>query len=63
MVLTAREHLSGLHERQHLWPIPAVAALFYPVALFALYRSFDLYRDAAQASDRLLSAVAVGASG
>jgi hypothetical protein len=62
MVLTAREHLSGLHERQHLWPVPAIAALFYPAALFALYRSFDLYRDSAQASDRLLSAVAVGAS-
>jgi hypothetical protein len=60
MVLTAREHLSGLHERQHLWPVPAVAALFYPAALFALYRSFDLYRDAAQASERLQSAAAVG---
>jgi hypothetical protein len=60
MVLTARAHLSGLHERQHLWPVPAVAALFYPAALFALYRSFDLYRDAAQASERLQSAAAVG---
>src|SRR5262245_16038021 len=57
MVLIAREHLSGLYDRQHLWPVPAVAALFYPAALFALYRSFDLYRDATQMSDRLLSVV------
>jgi hypothetical protein len=62
MVVIAREHLSGLHGRQYLWPVPAVAALFYPAALFALYRSFDLYRDAAQTSDRFLSTVAVGAS-
>jgi hypothetical protein len=62
MALTAREHLSALHERKHLSPVPAIAALFYPAALFALHRSFDLYRDSAQASDRLLSAVAVGAS-
>jgi hypothetical protein len=61
MVLTAREHLTGPHERQYLWPVPAVTALFYPAALFALYRSFDLYRVSAQASDRLLSALAVGA--
>ncbi len=62
MALTAREHISGLRERQHLGPVPAVAGLFYPAALFALYCSFDLYRDSAQASDRLLSAVAVGFS-
>jgi hypothetical protein len=62
MVFIAREHVSGLHERQLLWPVPAVAALCYPAALFALYRSFDLYRDSAQASDKFLSVAAVGAS-
>jgi hypothetical protein len=62
MALIAREHLSELYGRQHLWPVPAVAALFYPAALFALFRSFGLYRETAPTSDRLLSAAAIGAS-
>jgi hypothetical protein len=48
--------------RAYLGALPAVAALFYPAALFALYRSFGLVAGAAEADKWLLGVVAVGAS-
>jgi hypothetical protein len=46
----------------YLCAIPAVAALFYPAALFGLYRSFGLVHDATESDQWLLGMVAAGAS-
>jgi hypothetical protein len=64
MIISTRNHFLGSVQKRstYLCAIPAVAALFYPAALFALYRSFGLLHDAAGSDQWLLGAVAVGAS-
>jgi hypothetical protein len=59
----ARNHFGSIQKRSpYLCAIPAVATLFYPAALFALYRSFGLLHDATASDEWLLGVVAVGAS-
>ena len=64
MIISTRNHFLGSVQKRstYLCAIPAVAALFYPAALFALYRSFGLVRDATASDERLLGMVAVGVS-
>jgi hypothetical protein len=64
MVISIRNHFLGSVQKRStcLRAIPAVATLFYPAALFALYRSFGLVRDATESDERLLGLVAVGVS-
>src|SRR6266480_1325039 len=62
-VSTSNNFLGSIQKRsRYLSAIPAVAALFYPAALFALYRSFGLLHDATDSGEWLLDVVAVGVS-
>jgi hypothetical protein len=59
----ARYHFGSTPKRTtYLCAIPAVAALFYPAALFGLYRSFGLVHDATESDQWLLGMVAAGVS-
>jgi hypothetical protein len=59
----ARNHFGSTPKRTtYLCAIPAVAALFYPAALFGLYRSFGLVHDATESDQWLLGMVAAGVS-
>jgi hypothetical protein len=64
MVISTGNHFLGSVQKRstYLCAIPAVATLFYPAALFALYRSFGLLHDATGSDEWLLGVVAVGAS-
>ena len=46
MIISTRNHFLVQKRSTYLFAIPAVATLFYPAALFGLYRSFGLLHDA-----------------
>jgi hypothetical protein len=65
MVLNAQDRVIGpVHAPGRIYSCaaPAVAALLYPAALFALYRSFGLVRGVGGSGEWLLGAAAIGAS-
>jgi hypothetical protein len=63
VISTSKHFLGSVQKRSaYLGAIPPVATLFYPAALFALYRSFGLLHEAAESGEWLLGMVAVGVS-
>jgi hypothetical protein len=62
MIISTRNHFLVQKRSTYLFAIPAVATLFYPAALFGLYRSFGLLHDATKFDEWLLGVVAVGVS-